>query len=104
MVVRGGSGLWHDVLCSKQFRAVCQVAASASAAASSCTTPAPAPATTFAPPETEECEGGWLHAGARCYRRFPSQVCSEAGGWRLEAGYCCPAAGELGGGAPAVPV
>ena len=102
MVVRGGSGLWHDVLCSKQFRAVCQVAASASAAASSCTTPAPA--TTFAPPETEECEGGWLHAGARCYRRFPSQVCSEAGGWRLEAGYCCPAAGELGGGAPAVPV
>ena len=91
-MVRGGSGLWHDVLCSKQFRAVCQVAASASAAASSCTTPAPAPApaTTFAPPETEECEGGWLHAGARCYRRFPSQVCSEAGGWRLEADYCVP--------------
>ena len=88
-MVRGGSGLWHDVLCSKQFPAVCQVAASASAGPSSCTTPAPAttPAplttTTFAPPETEQCEGGWLHAGARCYRRFPSQVCSEAGGWLL---------------------
>ena len=77
--VMRASGKWDDLICSKDYKFVCETSTSTSTEApvSTCTTPAPTTstvATTISIPETDKCDSGWFHSGTKCLKFFTATV------------------------------
>ena len=95
-VAMRASGKWDDLICTKDYRFVCETSTSTSTAApvSTCTTPAPsttAVVTTITIPETDKCDSGWLHSGTKCLKFFSTPVTFD----NARKSCKCDNAGEL---------
>ena len=93
-VVMRTTGKWDDLICTKDYKYVCETSTSSSTAApvSTCTTPAPSTtAPTLTIPVTDKCDSGWLHSGTKCLKFFSELVSFDAARKSCK----CDNAGEL---------